>query len=78
MAYIRLRIKAGSDTRELYKELKKQATKHCFCAGVRYHNDGFHDHIEMYDFCANSDDMRKVIAETCAKLVVNYIAIEEH
>ena len=69
MAYIRLRIKAGSDTRELYKELKKQATKLCFCAGVRYHNDVFH---------ANSDDMRKVIAETCAKLVVDYIAIEVH
>ncbi len=77
MAYVRLRIGAGSETRELYKELKKQATTHCFCAWVRYYNDGFHDHIKMEDFCDNSDKLREAIGNVAAKLGINYLMVEE-
>lgn len=79
MAYISLHIQAiGSETRELYKELKKEATQYCFCAGVRYYNDCCRDQIRMYDFCNSSILMRKAIDKAAAKLGITYIKVNEY
>lgn len=77
MAYLRMNIEAGSDTRDLHKEIKKLAGR-CLYASARYINDGWHDRIEMSDFSNDHSRMREAVEVAANKLGITYRITKEN